>query len=238
MQNILFSSFLLIASIHSGFVSRLGEQLNTGVVIQGHVVGVTGLTIAPASLVFTKSDGKPLEISALYGDYSIELSPGKYTVTASAVGFCARSREVSFGSGTSVVDFTLMDCSDCDLRNIDFDSAVEPDKPPMELHNIDLTKFKYKKESLDALQLAKPAAEILFGEREEEEDLVLYKGLPCIGEQKPVIVAYGPITLSSETLRFSKKRGTMKAEGHVVLIDEGQTKKGTVAELAIEGREV
>jgi len=204
-------------------------------------MGVNKQSITSASLEFIQGDEKPAVATTFHGSYSIELRPGKYTVTVSAVGFCSRSGELLLGAGdhTPSLDFILIDCSDCDLRNIDLDSPVTLDEKSPQFPKIDLTKFKYQKEKLEGLPLIKPAPEIMFGEREERGLITVYRSLACPGwpQRKPVIFMYGPITLTAATLSYSKESHVVTAEGDVVLADEHETRRATTAELTIENGE-
>jgi len=79
-------------------------------IVSGTVRDITGLALPHATVTMTTSAG---EIAAsattdATGRYTIErFAPGRYTVTATSVGFARQSRELVIETGNRVVDFSL-----------------------------------------------------------------------------------------------------------------------------------
>jgi len=235
-----FTVAVSAAAIYSRLDPLLRQQAGPTVSIHGYVTGTRDVPISSASIEFLNEGEKIVVITSYRGTYTTEVPPGKYAVTVSANGFCSRTEEHLFRlqKETMSLDFPLVDCSDCDLRDIDFGSPpLEDGVPPVsQFPVIDLSKYKYRREKLEGLQLISPAPDILFGQRRETDDLIVYESLPCLArDPKPAILSHGAITISAATLTYPKKSHTILADGDVLLLDDSGTKHASHAELTVAG---
>jgi hypothetical protein len=234
-----FTVAVSAATIYPRLGPLLRQQAEPAVSIHGYVTGARDVPISSASIEFLNEGEKIVVTTSYRGNYTTEVPPGKYAVTISASGFCSRTEEHLFHrhEDTVSLNFPLMDCSDCDLRDIDFGSPpMENGVPPLsQFPVIDPSKYKYRREKIEGL-LTSPAPDILFGQRRETDDLIVYENLSCLArDPKPAILRYGAITLSAATLTYPKKSHTILADGDVLLLDESGIKHASHAELTVAG---
>jgi hypothetical protein len=159
------------------------------------------------------------------GSYLVQLPVRNFSASVEATGFCPQLRTISAPSALDsfTLDFTLVDCSDCDLRNIDLsDSQIDLREPAEKVPPIDLSKFKYNLEPL-AGRLSTPETPIIYyGTKRTEADQIVYGGLSCPGwpQKKPTILAYRQYVLKAPTITYSPESGSISAEHDVVIFSD------------------
>ena len=219
-----------------GVLYPFAQQSTSVVQIHGYVTTLRGSPISGASVEFTNGSNKTVVDTNSTGFYSIDLLPRRYLITVKGKGVCSQRFERQFDKGEPKISshFSLVDCSDCDMTNVDFEPPpLEPDSTVRPLPILDMSKFEYKKESLAETGLDAPVPEIRYGNRREAADLVIYNPLTCPKPpfDKPVILVYGSLTLAANTLTYSKKSHTVGAEGAVVVVDKEEIRKASKIEL-------
>jgi hypothetical protein len=237
MKNTAIALLIFFGAKSVGVVYPLAQQTASVVQIYGYVTTLRGSPISGASVEFTNGSNKTVVDTKHAGFYSIDLLPGRYLITITGKGVCSQYFERQFDTGEAKIssDFALVDCSDCDMTNVDLEPPpLEPDSAARPLPVLDASKFQYKSERLVDTGLEAPVPEIRYGYRREEADLVVYRPLTCPKPpfDKPVILVYGSLILSANTLTYSKKNHTVIAEGAVVIVDKEGIRKASKTELS------
>jgi hypothetical protein len=234
----------LLTLLFIGFSSAASHgQAVKNVVVSGHVVDINGASIKSASLEFAKEGENFEKAVSSKGRFSVDLPSGKYVVTVSALGFCSRTLKIllQLGINSIYLDPILLDCSDCNLVNLNFDAAVKPDGEPRGPVGLDVSQYRYKKEELlEVFTPELPPAQIFFGRRELMGDLTVYRSLACLGwpQSKPVIFTSGPIAMSASTLTLSRKDQAIRAKGNVIMLDEQGLRRGSSVELVVVNNQI
>jgi len=209
---------LMISLAVFGFLSNFHQNAQvTGngnaAKLEGTIVDINDARVPKAVLVFQgQSQSQTVETNP-DGKYSIHLNPGVYTVSVSHWGYCGLRRAAFLAdSGANIrLNFQLWACPSDNFGKYEFVELA----PDQQTH-------------------LKPL--ILFGERDESDDLQTFRGA-VLPERYPVVLTYNLLTVRADTMIYSRKNNSVVATGNVV-VEEGDKKKtGVKAEVVFHGSE-
>jgi hypothetical protein len=206
------------------------QKPDQGVTIHGTVKDLRRRPVEAAALRFSQDQVSVSAHTDSAGSYSVLLPVRAFSVLVEASGFCSHTKTVSVPAEVESfsLDFSLIDCSDCDLRNIDLnDSETDLRDPAKQPVPIDVSKFKYRMELLGGGQPTPAMPAIYYGTKHTEGGRVVYGWLSCPGwpQQKPAILSYRQYVLKALTITYSNEDRSILAEHDVVLFNYPDTKR-------------
>ena len=92
----------------------------------------------------------------------------------------------------------------------------------------------YQSETLGTIGAANLRPYVLFGKRQQHDDVTDYSGLIVMDRELPVVYTYNLLTVKSASLTYSRKDSSVHATGHVVLQDGSNTRYGSSLDLTFD----
>jgi hypothetical protein len=230
----------LLTAFCTGFTPLIEGQ-HSDIRINGKVKDLRQRPLDGAVLHFSQEQLSITVCSDDGGGYSVQLPVRTFLVSVEAQGLCSNTKRVSvpYELNSFSLDFFLIDCSDCDLRNIDLNEPqIGLREQATQENPIDLSKFKYRVESIGGGQSTPGGPIIYFGTRRTDGNSVVYGGISCPGwpQQKPTILAYQHYVLKAGRISYSTKSHAIEADHDVVVFDDIGTKRFSfVKALTVDG---
>lgn len=203
-------------------VASLSHSLETAQVT-GLITDAAGAGVPRASVFFSSAGKKSTVVTDSYGTYAVHLQPGMYEMYVKAWGFYDMRRAAfSVAAGTKVnFDFKLLTAVISDPVTTGRTDVTEPPNAPIS------DPYNYQQELLEFPIDNNARPLVLFGSREQHEGEILFRGLARDGKQLPVVYTYDLLTVSSETLTYFSKDGSVRGSGDVAFEDGQHARHGS-----------
>ena len=189
--------------------------------VKGVVTDIDNARIPMASVTI-EADGQRLRTkTSPFGEYSIRVQPGTYTISISRPGFCeVRRGEFVAQKHTDVqFDFQLWLCPSDDLRS------------------------SYQYVELDSVPHTHLKPLILFGDSQTEGDLehftgpIIFEGGPNSGTKYPIVFSFNLLTVRANSVSYNLRNHVLTAGGDVDWREGADSGSGTAIEIKLNSSE-
>jgi hypothetical protein len=201
---------LLLLCSNAQCVSTERPHGSAATVLKGHIIDIHGSFISEADISIKRGGHSVLVHSDRYGQYSLELTAGKYTIEVTHPGFCqARRSSFYLSNGTTVdIDVRLLVCARQHQMRLDGQGRVTGE--------VEGYPEPYTHEELDGDWEHGLKPTLLYGERKKTASSVTeYRGPKHDGAQLPARLTFDLLDVESDLIYLDSQSRSIVCEGSV-----------------------